>query len=65
MADFIIAGIVVLLIGAAIAYIVKAKKSGVKCIGCPNSGCSHSNTSSGCSGCSGSCSGCPSGKKLN
>ena len=27
---------IVLIIGGAVAYIVKAKKSGVKCIGCPN-----------------------------
>ncbi len=55
MADFIIAGIVALLIGAAIAYIIREKKRGVMCIGCSNSGCSHKNT--GC-GCGGSCGGC-------
>lgn len=39
----IIAGIaVVLVLGLAIGYIVKAKKSGQKCIGCPASKtCSH------------------------
>lgn len=42
---------VVLVIGGAVAYIIKAKKSGKKCIGCPDS--------SSCSGkCSGSCSSC-------
>ena len=39
MADFIIAAIVILIVGGAIAYIVKAKKSGAKCIGCPSGGC--------------------------
>lgn len=38
MADFVLAGIVVVIIGAAVIYIVKAKKSGVKCIGCPAGG---------------------------
>lgn len=38
MADLIIAGILLVIIGAAIAYIVKAKKSGIKCIGCPAGG---------------------------
>lgn len=27
------------IVGAAAAYIVRAKKSGAKCIGCPNAGC--------------------------
>ena len=38
---------IVLIVGGAIAYIVKAKRSGQKCIGCP-----YSKTCSG--GCSGS-----------
>lgn len=38
MADFVLAGILVVIIGAAVIYIVKAKKSGVKCIGCPAGG---------------------------
>ncbi len=56
MADFIIALIVILIVGAAIAYIVKAKKSGAKCIGCPSGGscCSKNNSESGCDcGCGG------------
>ena len=45
----------VVIIGGAIAYIIHAKKSGKKCIGCPDSGsCSHN-----CKGCTGSC-GCSS-----
>ena len=38
MTDFIIAGLVLVILGVAVAYIVKAKKSGVKCIGCPAGG---------------------------
>jgi len=44
---------IVLIIGAAVAYIIKAKKSGQKCIGCP-----HSKTcSSAKGGCSCGCGG--------
>ena len=43
---------IVLIIGGAVAYIIKAKKSGQKCIGCPDS----KTCSAG--GCSGNCSGC-------
>lgn len=39
---------IVLIIGGASAYIIKAKKSGKKCIGCPHS-CSCSSCSSCCS----------------
>ena len=53
MANVIVVFIVVLILGASITYIVKAKKAGVKCIGCPASGSCSGN----CSGCSGSCSG--------
>ena len=52
--DFVIIGVVVLIVGGAIAYIVKEKKSGAKCIGCPHSGTCGS-CSGNCSGCSGSC----------
>ena len=37
-ADWIIAGILTVIVGLAVAYIIKKKKSGVKCIGCPDSG---------------------------
>lgn len=47
MDDVIILGILLLIVGLAVWYIVKAKKSGKKCIGCPDSG-----------SCSGKCSGC-------
>ena len=50
MASFIVAGIILVIIGASIAYIVKEKKRGTRCIGCPAAGkCSgHSNGNSGC-----------------
>ena len=57
--DDIIAALAVLLaLGSAIFYIVKCKKKGVKCIGCPDA----RKCAGKCSGCSGSCSGCNSQK---
>lgn len=41
---------VVAILGGAVAYIIHAKKSGKKCIGCPDSG-----------GCTGKCGGCSCG----
>ncbi len=35
MENIIILAILVIIIGTAIAYLVKAKKRGVKCVGCP------------------------------
>lgn len=52
MADFIIVVVLLILVGAAIAYIRKEKKRGVRCVGCPDGGT-----------CSGHCSGCPSGTR--
>lgn len=50
MADLVVAGILLLAVGAAAAYIIKAKKNGKTCIGCSSGGC--------CSGkCDGRCSG--------
>lgn len=57
MADFIVMGIVLCIVGCAVAYIIKEKKKGVKCIGCPD-GCSCSGNCGGNS----PCSGCQSGK---
>ena len=48
--DLIIIGIIAVIVGLALAYIIKAKKSGKKCIGCPDSG-----------SCSGSCHSCSCG----
>ena len=34
----LVIAIVVLIVGGAAAYVIRAKKRGVKCIGCPHSG---------------------------
>ncbi len=51
MDNFIIIAIVVLIVGCAAGYVIKAKKSGAKCIGCPDAK-SCSGKCAGCSGCS-------------
>lgn len=38
MTDFIVIAIVVLIVGSALGYIIRAKKRGVKCIGCSAGG---------------------------
>lgn len=43
--------VLILIIGGALLYIYKAKKRGVKCIGCPAAGKCAGN----CSGCAGGC----------
>ena len=60
MTDFIIIAVLVLIIGAAVVYIIKEKKKGVKCIGCPAGGsCLGAHKKgSGCNGSCGSCSSC-------
>ena len=35
MIDYIIIAVILLIIGGATAYIIKSKKSGKKCVGCP------------------------------
>ena len=52
-ADYIIIAILLVIVGGAVAYIIKAKKSGQKCIGCPDG----KSCSGKCNGCSGSCGG--------
>lgn len=48
--DYAIIGIVVLILGGAVFYVLRAKKKGVKCIGCPHSGKCGGNCS-GFTGC--------------
>lgn len=38
MIDFIIVAVIALILGFAAGYVHKSKKSGKKCIGCPDSG---------------------------
>ena len=47
MADFILAAVLLMIVGAAICYIIREKKKGVKCVGCPAGGA-----------CAGKCAGC-------
>ncbi|MBQ8197873.1 MAG: FeoB-associated Cys-rich membrane protein [Lachnospiraceae bacterium] len=51
MANVIVAGVVALILGVSITYIVKAKKAGVKCVGCPAGGTCSGNCNGNCSGC--------------
>ena len=49
MESFIAAAIVIVIVALAARYIYKAKKSGKKCIGCPDGGsCSGSGCGCGC-----------------
>ena len=43
--------VLALIVGGAVAYLVRAKKRGVKCVGCPSGGT--------CPGCGGRCTGWP------
>jgi len=58
MANFIVVIILLAITASAAIYIYKARKSGKKCIGCPDSGCCGKNEGSACSGFCGSCGGC-------
>lgn len=49
MATVIVGMIIVIIVGAAVVYIIKEKRKGVKCIGCPNG-----------TACSGNCEACSS-----
>lgn len=64
MTGNIITGAVILvLLALAIGYIVRAKKKGVTCIGCPDAGkCAHAGNG-GCCGCSGGECGSDAGKR--
>jgi len=39
MKDLVVILVLAVIIGAAVRYIIKAKKNGAKCIGCPSGGC--------------------------
>ena len=51
--EIIAISIIVLIIGLALFYIIKAKKRGRKCIGCPNSKTCGKKQSPNCGGCCG------------
>ncbi len=51
MANLIVGAIVLIVIGAAVVYIIKEKKKGVTCIGCPHAGeCARKHSPGGCGG---------------
>ena len=52
MEDIIIVAVLAAILGLAAWYVIKAKKNGKKCIGCPDSG-SCGSRASGCCGCNG------------
>lgn len=53
--DYIVLAVILLILGVAAWFIIKSKKSGKKCIGCPDS-CAHASGNCGCA-----CGGCGSG----
>ena len=59
---YIVIAVILVIIGLAAGYVIKAKKSGKKCIGCPDGCCTSSqkktNPSSACSGSCTCCCGC-------
>lgn len=57
-ADLIVGGIVVVLVGLALFYIIKSRKKGIKCIGCPEGSHCCSCHCSGENGCGGTANGC-------
>ena len=48
-ADIVAIIVILLIVGAATAYIIKAKKKGVTCIGCPSGGKCSGNCNGNCS----------------
>ena len=50
MTDVIVALILMAIIGGAVTYIIRQKKKGTKCIGCPDSGSCGGHCSGGCNG---------------
>ena len=48
--DYIAIAAIVLIVGAAVFYIVRAKKRGEKCVGCPYAKQCGSKRDGGCSG---------------
>lgn len=50
MQDLLLVVILLLIVGLAAWYVYKAKKSGHKCIGCPNGCCSKKNDGAACNG---------------
>ena len=62
MDNFVVIAIIVIILALVTIYIIKAKKSGVKCIGCPDAKTCQGRSSC-CSGCCQGCNGC--GENIN
>ncbi len=60
MENFIVIMIIAIILTLVILYIIKAKKSGVKCIGCPDA----KNCQGRANGCCGNCGGCVGNKNM-
>ena len=52
--DILIIAVIVVILGSAIFFLHRAKKKGIKCVGCPDS----STCSGNCGNCSGTCGHC-------
>ena len=51
ISDIIVVAVIVLVIGGAVAYILREKKRGKKCVGCPyGNSCSAKGNSCSCQG---------------
>lgn len=57
MDDIIVIAIIAAVLGLVIWYIIRAKKSGKKCIGCPDGGCSSCKGKCDSTSCSCGCGG--------
>ena len=57
MEDLIIIAVILVIVALAGLYVYRAKKRGVKCIGCPAADRCSEGCSGNCQGCSGGCSG--------
>ena len=53
MENVILIVILLAIVGLAAGYVIRAKKRGQKCIGCPDSGCKCSGKCGSCGGCGG------------
>lgn len=50
MKDLIIIGLIIIIIALALIYVIRKKKQGVKCIGCPYAkDCAKKSSNGGCS----------------
>lgn len=48
VSDIVVIAIVAVIVVLALRYIIKTKKSGAKCIGCPSGGCCDQKSCCGC-----------------